>query len=96
MGFGQLDSQRFCGSDALDFGTGFKDVVVDDLPFHEGGQSQVTLEAAEGSGSGFKVGPFSLEGVVVGGLKEGLVSQVVFGVDAEVLEGADVTPESVG
>jgi hypothetical protein len=27
--------------------------VVDDLTFHEGGQSEVTFEAAKGSGSGF-------------------------------------------
>jgi hypothetical protein len=95
-GFGQRDSQRFCGRDAFEFGTGFKDVVVDDLSFDERGQSQVTFETAEGSGSGFEIGPFSFEGVVVGVLEERFVDQVLFGVDAEVLEGADVTPESVG
>ena len=95
-GFGQLDSQRFGGGDAFEFGTGLKEVVVDDLAFHEGRQSQVTLEAAEGSGSGFEVGPFSFQGVVVGILKERFVDQVLFGVEAEVLEGADVAPESVG
>lgn len=94
--FGQLDSQRFCGSDAFEFGTGFKDVVVDDLSLDEGGQSQVTLEASEGSGSGFEVGPLALQGVVVGVLEERFVDQVLFGVDADVLEGADVTPETVG
>lgn len=95
-GLGQLDSQGFCRSDSSQLGAGFEDVVVNDLSFHKGSESEVTFEASEGSSSGFEVGPFSLQGIVVGALEKRFVDQVLFGVDTEVLEGADVTPETVG
>lgn len=77
-------------------GARFKEVVVDDLSFSEGSETEVALETAEGPGTAFKVRPFAFESVVVGSFEEGLVDEMAAGVDAEVRESAEVAPEAVG
>jgi hypothetical protein len=77
-------------------GAGFKEVVVDDLSFSEGSESEIAFKTAEGSGAAFKVGPFAFKLVVVGLFKEGFVDEMAFSPDAEVRESADVAPEAVG
>jgi len=80
----------------LQRGAGFKEVVVDDLGFSEGSETEVALKPAEGTSAGFKVRPFALELVVVGSFEEGLVDEMAFSLDAEVRESADVAPEAIG
>ena len=95
-GIGELDSQGLGRSEASEAGAGFKEIMIDNLGFGEGGQTEVAFETSEGSGSGFEKGPFAFELVVVGVFEEGSVDQMAFWLDAEILECADIAPQSVG
>jgi hypothetical protein len=95
-GIGESDSKLLSGCFPTEAGAGLEEIVIHDLRFDEGGQADVALESSKGTGSALEVGPLSFEAVVVGFFKEGAVDEVAIGVDAEVVEGADVAPEAVG
>ena len=81
---------------AAEMRAGLEGVVIDDLSFDESHLAEIGLEASERSGADVEVGPFALEGVVVGLLEEGLVDEMFVGRDIKIAQSADVAPEAVG